>query len=104
MYSNSSGDSTLSPYSPSRQKWDQTENLFELSNEVVNVSSNESSLVSNLDSNRFVLNQLVLSTKGNIKELGNIIDISTEGKGARPLYEINIKGGQELQVESTYLS
>ena len=91
-YSNSSGNSTLSPYSPSRPEWDQTGGLFSFANEVVSISSDKSSLASDLDSNLFALNQLFLYTKGNIKELGNIIVISTEGKGARPLYKINIKG------------
>ena len=71
---------------------------------MVNISSDKSSLASDLDNNLFALNQLVLYTKGNIKELGNIIGNSTKGKGMWPLDKINIKGGQELQVESMHLS
>ena len=43
-------------------------------------------------------------TKGKVKEIGNIIAIDTDGKGRQPLYKINLKGGQELVVESNYLS
>ena len=47
----------------------------------------------NFDINLSAMNQLVLYTKGNTKEVGNIIDISMKEKGTRPLYKINIKGG-----------
>ena len=50
------------------------------------------------------MNQLVLYTKGDVKEISNIVAINTDGKGTRPLYKINLKGVQELEVESNYLS
>ena len=62
-YSNSSGNSILSPYSPSRPEWEQICGLFSFANEVVNISSNEYSLASDLNNNIFALNQLVLYTK-----------------------------------------
>ena len=46
---------------------------------MVNIISDEFSLASDFDNNIFAMNQLVLYTKGNIKEVGNIIDISMEG-------------------------
>ena len=70
---------------------------------MVNISSDESSMASDLSNSRFALNQLIWYTKGSIGELGNIIGINIEGKVARPLYTINIKGGKELHMEDRYL-
>ena len=64
---------------------------------MVNIISDGSSLAPDFDNNLFAMNQLVLYTKG------NIIDISTEGKGIQPLYKINLKGGQGLHVGTPYL-
>ena len=102
-YSNALGDSTLSPYSPTRSEWNYTE-VLAFSQGVVNISSGETSFTSDITDKLFAMNQMVLYTKGDVKEIGNIMAISTEGKGTQPLYNINLKGGQELEVESNYLS
>ena len=50
------------------------------------------------------MNQVAMYNKGNVKKLGNIIAVNADGKCMRPLYKIDMKGGQELEVESTHLS
>ena len=84
-------------------EWNHIE-VLDFSWGVVNISSAESSFVSDITDKLFVMNQVAMYTKGNVKEVGTIIAINTDGEGMRPLYKISIKGGQELEGESTYLS
>ena len=71
---------------------------------VVDISSSETSFTSDITDKFFAMNQVVMYTKGNVKEVGSIIAINMDGKGTQPIYKINLKGGQDLKVESNYLS
>ena len=99
-YSNSSGNSTLSPYSPPWPTWEATGAAFSFDKEVIYISGNDSTVTLDLDNSLFTMKQPILYTDNGVEELGNIVGIHMEGKCVQPLYTINLKGGKEFRVES----
>ena len=88
----------LSPYSSPRPAWEAAGALFLFDREVINISGNDSMMSSDLDNSLFTMNQLILYTNGGVKELGNIVGIHTEGKGAHPLFTINPSRGERSPI------
>ena len=72
--------------------------------EVIDISGNNSTMSSDLDNSLFKMNQLILYTDSRVEEMGTIVGIHTEGKGAQPLYTINLNRGREIRVDAISLS
>ena len=103
-YSNSLGNSTLSPYSPPRPTWEATGAAFSYDKGVIYISGYKSTVTSDLDNSLVTMKQPILYTNNGVEELGNIVGIHMEGKGVQHLYTTNLDGGREFRVEATSLS
>ena len=55
--------------------------MFLFDREVIDISGDNSTMSSDLDSSIFTMNQLILYTDGGVEQLGTIVGINMEGKG-----------------------